>query len=393
MQKTLIDNSTDSLKMANILNECIKTDQCNEILIATGYWDLSGTDLLRENLTTFLQGGGQLHLLIGKEPTLHTSQYTNPSEELARKKKDILDDLINNGIKEEYHNVVNMLIDYTKADFEHSPIQIKIFKADNDGNGTNDFMHAKCYIFRNTHNEDSPTHTNLPIGIIGSSNFTYNGLRENAELNYLETDGFVIEYEGQTNTRKGHVQWFNDLWDKAEEWNKEFILDGLDKVRKKLQPRQPEMSAEESAQLTPYETYIKYLQMHFGDIADETVTAQLQSYLPEGFQSFEYQTDAVKQCFYIMRHYGGFFLADVVGLGKTVVALLIIKKFLDEAEQMGQARRVLVITPPAIRPAWEETIRQFDEQSDTKIKDELVRIVTTGSIGKLTEDNEEIFPQ
>lgn len=102
LQRTLIDNSTDDLKMANILNQCVQTEGCNEIMIATGFWDLPGTNLLQEQLSAFLQRGGKLKLLIGKEPSLKGGQYQNPAEELLEKKKDILGKLIEHGIKEDY---------------------------------------------------------------------------------------------------------------------------------------------------------------------------------------------------------------------------------------------------------------------------------------------------
>lgn len=382
LKKTLIDNSTDELKMSNILNQCIQTEGCNEIMIATGFWDLPGTSLLQEQLTSFLQRGGKLKLLIGKEPSVKGGQYQNPAEELLEKKKDILGKLIEHGIKEEYHAAVNMLMNYTQSDFENSPIQIKIYKADQDGDGNNDFMHAKCYIFRNAENPNNYQ----TYGIIGSSNFTNMGLEGNAELNYLEDDAYIINWEGRG--LKGHVQWFTRLWGQASPWNEEFVLEGLDKVREKLPKEESSDDDFKVTPLTPYETYIKYLQMHYGNIVDASVKEQLISYLPEKYDALEFQLDAVTQCFEKLRDYKGFFLADVVGLGKTVVGLMIVKKFIEEAETIhGRKPNVLIVTPPAIKSSWEETIEKFDKNKPYKIADHIT-FVTTGSIGSLTEDEQ-----
>ena len=64
-----------------------------------------------------------------------------------------------------------------------------------------------------------------------------------------------------------------------------------------------------------------------------------------------------------MHEHGGFMLADVVGLGKTIVGTLIIKRFLSVPLDDGRERKVLIITPPAIQSAWKKTIEQFDKDS------------------------------
>ena len=42
MQNTLIDNSSEELKLSTILKQCFINPNINEIKIATGYWDLPG---------------------------------------------------------------------------------------------------------------------------------------------------------------------------------------------------------------------------------------------------------------------------------------------------------------------------------------------------------------
>ena len=44
--------------------------------------------------------------------------------------------------------------------------------------------------------------------------------------------------------------------------------------------------------------------------------------------------DGVKQGFSVMKRFGGFILGDVVGLGKTVVGVLLIRHFLENAETL-----------------------------------------------------------
>lgn len=86
-----------------------------------------------------------------------------------------------------------------------------------------------------------------------------------------------------------------------------------------------------------------------------------------------------------MHEHGGFMLADVVGLGKTIIGTLIIKRFLSVPEDDGRERKVLVITPPAIQSGWKKTIAMFDKDFDEKIAP-YIDFITTGRIGNVAED-------
>ena len=50
--------------------------------------------------------------------------------------------------------------------------------------------------------------------------------------------------------------------------------------------------------------------------------------LPKGYTNLQYQADAVVEGFNKLMKHNGFILADVVGLGKTVVASRIIKRYI-----------------------------------------------------------------
>lgn len=74
MKNTLIDNSAN-LKMVDTLKTCLKTDDYNELMIATGYWDLPGTTLITEELNLFLsRSDAKFRLLIGKDPYVFATQ-------------------------------------------------------------------------------------------------------------------------------------------------------------------------------------------------------------------------------------------------------------------------------------------------------------------------------
>ena len=183
------------------------------------------------------------------------------------------------------------------------------------------------------------------------------------------------------------------MWDKSIPWTGKFIIEILEPspIGKKVRAQMKQEEAKTS-ELSPYEVYIKYLQNQLGDLADPKASALLKSFLPENYSALGYQMDAVQQCFFIMKKYKGFILADVVGLGKTVVGMLIVKKFLAEASTMNRERKVLIVTPPAIKKNWEDTIEDFDKNTPDKAGD-CIHFITTGSIGKLVDDAEEALPE
>jgi SNF2 family DNA or RNA helicase len=77
-----------------------------------------------------------------------------------------------------------------------------------------------------------------------------------------------------------------------------------------------------------------------------------------------------------LQRHGGFFLSDVVGLGKTLVATLIAKRFYyTNGFITNHHSSTLFVVPPALVENWEDTIRQIDLKN--------VRIITTGSLHKI----------
>ena len=376
---TLIDNSSTALSMTRALRECISRDSIKEIRIATGYWDMKGMECVYDALKAFLdKDETSLKLLIGKDPYVYANQLKNPSLKDFRYPNDFVKRHISElQFIEEDERLIRLLLDY--CDGDDAKFRIKLYNK--NAEDESQFLHSKCYIFSGKDDRS------WAIGIIGSSNFTKQGLEGNAELNYLESQRQFVDFHDEDGIGKGHIQWFDEKWELAEDWNQEFIEQILRKssigervIEKKEKEQKPQPK-----DLTPYEVYIKYLQEQLGDIADPKSSQILKSYLPSGYSSLSYQMDAVQQCFYIMRQHGGFILGDVVGLGKTVVGLLIIKKYLAEAATLNRDRKVLIVTPPAIKKAWENTIADFDRDALNKVND-CVRFITTGSLSKLIDE-------
>ena len=370
MHNNLIDNSSDALSMQRYLKRCILAEGVDKIQIATGYWDIPGMTLVLNELKSFLEREEtSFELLIGKDPYVYTSMIKNPKYKDATYPYDFIrTDIHDLEIKEEYEDVIKLLLKYGGS----SKIQIRIYTK--NSKEEDEFLHSKCYIFSGS------SHS---FGIVGSSNFTKKGLLGNAELNYLETDpARITARPTHGSNAKGHICWFEEKWKLSKEWTQEF----LEQIIKKS-PIYIDIQKNTAQEFTPYEQYIKLLQLQFGDVVDKNLGQEIESYLPPKVHKLDYQIEAVKRCISIMHEHGGFMLADVVGLGKTIIGTLIIKRFLSVPENDGTERKVLIITPPAIQSGWKKTIAMFDKDSDEKIAP-YIDFITTGRIANVTEEDD-----
>ena len=370
MHNNLIDNSSDALSMQQYLKRCILAEGVDKIQIATGYWDIPGMTLVLNELKSFLEREEtSFELLIGKDPYVYTSMIKNRKYKDATYPYDFIrTDIHDLEIKEEYEDVIKLLLKYGGS----SKIQIRIYTK--NSKEEDEFLHSKCYIFSGS------SHS---FGIVGSSNFTKKGLLGNAELNYLETDpARITARPTHGSNAKGHICWFEEKWKLSKEWTQEF----LEQIIKKS-PIYIDIQKNTAQEFTPYEQYIKLLQLQFGDVVDKNLGQEIEGYLPAKVHKLDYQIEAVKRCISIMHEHGGFMLADVVGLGKTIIGTLIIKRFLSVPENDGRERKVLIITPPAIQSGWKKTIAMFDKDSDEKIAP-YIDFITTGRIANVTEEDD-----
>ena len=165
-------------------------------------------------------------------------------------------------------------------------------------------LHAKIYIFRpDGFNEHKPGAV-----ITGSSNLTEAGLgvrgpESNYEFNVLLHDFDDVKFATEE---------FETLWKES-----------VDVLPKDI--REVAAKTYLGTEVTPHQLYFKLLTEYFGKAIDYDPNAA--DDLPKGFKRLSYQVDAVTQGVRLLQKHNGFFLADVVGLGKTMVATLIARKF------------------------------------------------------------------
>ena len=111
-----------------------------------------------------------------------------------------------------------------------------------------------------------------------------------------------------------------------------------------------------SDKVTPYNLYLKFLFEYFKAELNETGELYI-DHTPEGFKRLEYQEQAVLNAKKILLEYGGVFISDVVGLGKTNITAMLIN-------QLPPSSRTLVIAPPMLLDknnagSWTNTFFDF----------------------------------
>ena len=218
-------------------------------------------------------------------------------------------------------------------------------------------IHAKLYIL---YPENYNQHR-FGAAITGSSNLSGNGLGVSNEKQY-EFNVKLTDYDDVAFAQYE----FEQLWEEAKNVpiNAEDYKATLDKTYMK-------------GDVTPYELYIKMLMEYF---SDRVLAVDMNDPfdVPQGYDKFDYQADAVIEGYQKLMRYDGFFLADVVGLGKTVIATMIAKKFL--IENGPEHTKILVVYPPAVEENWKATFKDFGI-------DKYARFIRNGSLSKVLDDN------
>lgn len=214
-------------------------------------------------------------------------------------------------------------------------------------------LHAKFYLcLPQNHNENSDGWV-----IMGSSNISESGLGITQSPRY-ELNVAMKDYDDV----KFCLDEFNALWNEAVPLTPADIAGYKKQTYLGYQP-------------TPYEIYIKVLIDTFGDQVEDDFTLEL----PDGVKDLKYQKDAVIQGYQMLMRHNGLFLADVVGLGKTMIATMIAKRFI---EANGRSTNILVIYPPALEDNWKKTFKQFGIYKKAQF-------ITNGSLSKVLDGRDQ----
>lgn len=316
MSSSFITNKEKFL--SDIINGILPKTDAVDILV--GYFYYSGYMQLSENLKD-----KQIRILVGLDIDLHISKHIREVEAIRN------EFISRNIIKEEYYKqFVHIFNDSDFLDTAEKLEQFKMFYGKIlDGTleirKTLDACHSKMYLF--AYNDLMNEGGELPgVLITGSSNLSYQGLKGRLELNARFNDKQDYE-EGK--------KLFDELWessvvvaskDNLDEWNNKVMARiWYDKI------------------YSPYLMYVRVLKEYFNIPTSENLLTPYD--ITEGrYSNLRYQTDAVQMAINALNNHNGAIVADVVGLGKSVIASTIARNL---------RLRTIIVCPPHLYKQWE----------------------------------------
>jgi superfamily II DNA or RNA helicase len=324
----IIDNRTHHLA------EQIRTnlDSSTAAHFAVGYFFLSGFTAIadklphikhlrllignttnRQTIEQIAQGYQQLELI---EDRLDAQTYPNHQALVTDNSKQVRSQLELMEQSDESEALVKNLV----QTIEEKRLEVKVY--------TKGVLHAKAYIFDYGDIFDGKgkklDRSEQGIAIVGSSNLTLSGLNNNTELN--------VVIHGNDNHQQ-LTNWFDELWDVAEDF---------DAVLMQEMKQSWVMNI-----ATPYDVYMKTL---YHLVRDRLELAPVDIIIDPNDISkdlAEFQTRAVENALKNIENYGGAFVSDVVGLGKSYIGAAIVKRM----EQKERAR-TLILCPPPLMDMW-----------------------------------------
>lgn len=328
----IIDNRNE--KLADHLNQIMQTS--DSARLAVGYFFLSGFNAVAKTISNLKE----VKLLIGNTSSRETIEQiaegyrrlemvADTIEENVYAKSSVIKERILNTTQnlrssielmdqsDDNEDLVKLFIKL----IEDKKLHVKVY--------TKGRLHSKAYIFHYGTVFDASGNKverhEKGTAIVGSSNLSLAGLTDNTELN--------IMVHGNDNL-EALKQWFDRLWLESDDFN-EYLMH--------------ELKSSWAAQLvTPYDIYMKTIYTLVKDRLEDLDSKEILWEDDITKQLAEFQLVAVKQAVQIIRFYGGCFISDVVGLGKSYIGAAIVKHF-ERTEHV----RPLIICPAALTEMWE----------------------------------------
>lgn len=322
-QQTFITNKEKLL--SNVINSILPNTTAADILV--GYFYYSGYPDLSDQLKD-----KKVRILVGMDiddTISHTFQEVEKHRNGNQSREEIR--------SEYYESLVNVINDTGVFD---NPDQREIFrnflrKIEDHSleiRRTDEPCHAKLYIFtyKDTFCEGG---TNPGTVITGSSNLSYQGQRGRCEVN--------VRCLG-AGPYKDATELFEELWsDAVPVVDPEHLEDFRTLVVEKVwvDKRYP-----------PYQIFLRALHEYFYIPSDQNV--RLPHDITSGFYTnLKYQSDAVYAALTAIDRHNGVIIADVVGLGKSIIASTVAHNL---------RLKTIVVAPPHLCPQWDDYLNRFN---------------------------------
>ncbi|MBO5949653.1 MAG: hypothetical protein J6Q11_02925 [Fibrobacteraceae bacterium] len=311
-----------------ILSEIIKSilPKCDNAYFLVGYFYFSGFKELCSELEKT-----NLKILVGLEVERSITNGIKEIDNLHFREKSRAQ------IRDEYYQ--EFVDIFNNTDLFDGKEQLEAFKlfCNKIMNGTLEIRktlepnHAKMYLFENRPSETC-VGTFPGTLITGSSNLSITGLKDRLELNAI--------LRGQNDYEEGRTI-FDELWnDSVAIADAEHVPDFTENVIKHIWYEKL---------YKPYLMYLRVLSEYFS-VASEGNLITPSDITGGVFSNLQYQLDAVKMALKAIENHSGVIIADVVGLGKSIVGSTV-------AKNLGL--RTIIVCPPHLKQQWEEYKDEF----------------------------------
>src|SRR5574344_542094 len=310
--------------LSDIINGILPKTDAVDILV--GYFYYSGYVQLSDNLKN-----KNIRILVGLDVDLQITKHIREVENF----KQTLPSRSN--IKEEYYKqFVKIFNDTDFLDTSEKLKQFKMFYGKIvDGSleirKTLEPCHSKMYLF--AYNDMMNEGGELPgVVITGSSNLSYQGLTGRLELN--------ARFDGKPDYEEG-AKIFQELWDSSVVIaNKDNVDEWNNKVMSRIWYDQI---------YSPYLMFVRVLKEYFAIPTKENMLTPYD--ITDGtYSNLKYQTDAVQMALNALDNHNGAIVADVVGLGKSIIASTVARNL---------KLRTIVVCPPHLWKQWEGYREEF----------------------------------
>ncbi len=323
MQQNSFITNQDKL-LAEVIDGILSKSTSVDILV--GYFYYSGFDKIKESLKE-----KKIRILVGLDIDVTVTNRIREVEAFYKSAPSI------NTLKEEYYSSFVKLFNETDSFDSASSLEgfklfySKILDGTLEIRKTNDPCHAKMYLFE--YNDIVNEGGEQPGTVItGSSNLSYSGLAGRLEINARFSDKQSY-LDGK--------EIFDELWKNAI-----LIADhtNVDDFKTKV----IEHIWYEKL-YAPYLMYIRVLHEYFTIPNNEKLMTPHD--ITNGkFYNLKYQTDAVQMAMNSLENHNGVIVADVVGLGKSIIGSTVARNL---------SLKTIIIAPPHLKSQWEEYSAEF----------------------------------
>lgn len=311
----LVDNK--SVVFEDVFKEYCKG--ITHLKIAVGYFHASGFDLVKDAIKSSYEDSKKslkIQVIMGDATDPYTAEQiiSGHKERIEKSIHRDLDNLDENN-KGKIQSL-EQLRDY----IENNIITIKVYEKSK--------FHAKAYLFESTTNKRNNA------AIVGSSNFSINGMTDNGniELNVIQRN--LQEFD----TLK---KWYKSIWREADDFSEDML-----NIIKTSQPYIRKIGDDKDGRyLSPIELFLIMIY----ELLDRSIEKKDSDDILAEFQKIGYINALEK-----IKKFKGCIISDSVGLGKTMIGA----KLIENAQRRGKC--VLLLVPKNVKNNWENEMNKFD---------------------------------